>query len=231
MKFEEKLKARELRLQGQSIKQIAIELGVAKSSVSVWVRDIKLSDEQLNIMIKEKRWTIGQIKASEVQKSMAIERRQLYLEKGYERAKCDENFRLICAIYWGEGSKGKNAVQVSNCDPIMIALFAKWFTNNGYDYSFRVQYYGENGLTEKEIVNWWKNEAQLKENCFRKFTICKINRASQKKKIGKLPYGTGYIYVGRTELLYNIFGGINYLKEKLNKYSDDRLAYVRGNRA
>jgi transposase-like protein len=44
MKTAERLRARELRSErGLSIKQIARTLGVAQSSVSVWVRDIELS--------------------------------------------------------------------------------------------------------------------------------------------------------------------------------------------
>lgn len=40
MKKEERKKARQLRREGWAIQKISVELGVAKSSVSVWVRDI-----------------------------------------------------------------------------------------------------------------------------------------------------------------------------------------------
>jgi len=42
----ERVRARELRSDGRSVGSIAAELGVAKSSVSRWVRDIALSPEQ-----------------------------------------------------------------------------------------------------------------------------------------------------------------------------------------
>lgn len=38
-------KARELRAKGRSVKEISAELGVAQSSVSIWVRDVPLSPE------------------------------------------------------------------------------------------------------------------------------------------------------------------------------------------
>ena len=41
-----KEKARTLRRNGRSVKEIEKKLGVARSSVSVWVRDIKLTEEQ-----------------------------------------------------------------------------------------------------------------------------------------------------------------------------------------
>ena len=39
-KYEEQAKARELRARSWSLNEIAIELGVSKSSVSIWVRDV-----------------------------------------------------------------------------------------------------------------------------------------------------------------------------------------------
>lgn len=46
MKTVEKSAARALRQQGYSINEITAKLGVAKSSVSIWVRDIKLTHNQ-----------------------------------------------------------------------------------------------------------------------------------------------------------------------------------------
>lgn len=48
MKVMQKKEAIELRLQGKSIKDISRELGVAKSSVSVWVRNVELNDYQIS---------------------------------------------------------------------------------------------------------------------------------------------------------------------------------------
>jgi transposase len=44
MKALEKNKAISLRRQGHSIKDISKELGVAKSSVSLWVRNVELTE-------------------------------------------------------------------------------------------------------------------------------------------------------------------------------------------
>ena len=49
MKTEERFLARQLRKEeGLSIGKIASRLGVSKSSVSLWVRDIELTNEQWN---------------------------------------------------------------------------------------------------------------------------------------------------------------------------------------
>jgi transcriptional regulator with XRE-family HTH domain len=46
VKTEERRRARELRAQGWSIKEIEQLLGVSRSSVSSWVRDVELTVEQ-----------------------------------------------------------------------------------------------------------------------------------------------------------------------------------------
>ena len=46
MKTIEQKRARELRAQGCSVKEIERALGVSRSSASVWVRDVALTDEQ-----------------------------------------------------------------------------------------------------------------------------------------------------------------------------------------
>ncbi|MFH1990725.1 MAG: hypothetical protein ABIJ19_02610, partial [Patescibacteria group bacterium] len=46
MRLKEKLEARRLRCLGYSFNEIHKKLGVAKSSVSLWVRDIRLTPEQ-----------------------------------------------------------------------------------------------------------------------------------------------------------------------------------------
>ncbi len=46
MKLAQREAARKMREEGASIKEIAAKLGVSPGSASIWVRDIKLSEEQ-----------------------------------------------------------------------------------------------------------------------------------------------------------------------------------------
>lgn len=48
--FDKKLQAHQLRRKGVSIRAIASELGVAKSTVSLWCRDISLTSEQRDLL-------------------------------------------------------------------------------------------------------------------------------------------------------------------------------------
>src|SRR5437868_4690128 len=107
MKTQEKTEARELRKQGLSINDICRRLGVAKSSVSLWVRDIQLTEEQIERLNQEmirnrQRFSyLSRCGGANKNKEEAEKRHALFEQAGRERARTDERFRLICALYWG----------------------------------------------------------------------------------------------------------------------------------
>jgi hypothetical protein len=219
MKAAERLQARALRANGLSLRDIALELQVARSTVSSWVRDIVLTAEQQGHLAAKmtRGGYVGRCNGARMNRESAEKQHLMYRENGYERAKADDQFRLICALYWGEGSKSMGSVfAVSNSDPRLLNVFLRWLIAEGYDEAVRfcVQYHPTNGLSEKEIQDWWLEHLQgLKARHMKPFSVCRIHRASQQKHVGKLPYGTGRLYVCRTELLYRIFGGIDWISE------------------
>ena len=99
MKEEEKSKARKLRYKGWAITKIAKELNVSKGSVSVWVRDIKLSNIQREALNKNKTNLFAS--ASNVDKYRNI--RLGYQKDGAIKAKDnDHNHKAMCMLYWAE---------------------------------------------------------------------------------------------------------------------------------
>ena len=128
----ERIKARELRKQGVSVREIAKILHVSKSTASLWVRDIILSLEQLeklrqqNIKGGEKGRILGALK----QKQDRLERIQKGIKKGkrifFHKFTTRELLIAGTALYWAEGTKGKNFT-VTNSDPLLIAFMVGWF--------------------------------------------------------------------------------------------------------
>lgn len=127
MKIKERHKAIELRKKGYSLKEIANGLGVAKSSVSLWVRNVELSptaEKRLLTKIK-----LGQFLAAKnkIAKTKAIE--DEYIRKGKnEISKLNINgyyAKLLCAsMYWCEGTKNSKAgVGFVNSDPNLVRKF------------------------------------------------------------------------------------------------------------
>ena len=216
MKVKEKQEARRLRKDaGLSVKEIVDKLGVSKGSVSVWVRDIKLTAKQRDALEERVDGHRNKQAGADKLKEMSRKRCEAYRKEGFDIAKGDRVFELLCALYWGEGFKSKNVFAISNCDPSMLLLVGNWLLRNGYKkLGFRVQYYGENGLSENEIRNYWRKVLPfLKDDNMKSFRECKINRASQKKKIGYQKYGTAELYVCSTELVQKVYGGVDFIRE------------------
>ncbi len=126
MKKHEQKQAIEMRRQGMSYSAIAETLEVSPSTALRWTRDMVLTEEAQEI-------------ADRASTSMgaSIRRRDKYQESGRRRAKSDSSFRLLCALYWGEGRKRfSNSYQegfnLTNSDPDMIAIVSRWLEREGY---------------------------------------------------------------------------------------------------
>ena len=212
MKVEQHKKARELRQSGQSIRKISKDLQVSKSSVSRWVRGIELSPEQLRILHDNSYKFQPSTRNGQI--ALREKRHAEYRAIGYKKAQEDQTFRIICALYWGEGSKDRNRFTLANTDTMMLRGFVDWLRQEGYNekMTFCVHYYPNNGISEETIADFWVEKLSLLRTQLRKFSVCIINRASQQKHIGKRPYGTGHLTVCDTRLIQMVHGGIEFLR-------------------
>ncbi len=130
-KFLIKIKARDLRKNGQSIKDIAKILSVSPGSISLWCRDIKLTDTQITDLLKSKEGNItkGRLAGAHTQKLKRIRAIELATSEA-ERLKIlsrNEYFIAGLALYLAEGSKKMSRVQFTNSDPRIINLMLNWF--------------------------------------------------------------------------------------------------------
>jgi predicted transcriptional regulator len=205
MKKEE---ARRLRQSGMSLFAIAEKLGVAKSSVSVWVRDIVLTSAQRQSLKQGPKVVSSAVREwNEKQKSQSAERVIKYRQEGFNTAAQDHQFRVICALYWGEGHKANPYFKISNCDWKLMRVVYNWLVSQGFGDIIRFHVvYHEGGLTAEEIGKWWMEKLPgLKTSQFQKFTT---KRAGANKK---WPYGVANLIVHRRQLYEKLMGGIDYL--------------------
>ena len=152
-KLAEREKARELRAQGMSLLGIAQELGVSKSSVSLWVRDMDVTIEQR----RAGWWTKGNPHPATIRKNAQIERMN---QLGVERlGELDEQAFLAAgaALYAGEGSKTDKAVIFVNSDGAMVAFFCAWFRHFFAvdEARLRCSLYLHEGLDLAAAVRYW----------------------------------------------------------------------------
>jgi len=82
-----KLEARELREKGESIIIISKKLGISKSTVSKWCRDIVLSEEQILKLLNNKSLGLkkAQLKGALVQKTRRLARIEEYVLEGCKK--------------------------------------------------------------------------------------------------------------------------------------------------
>ncbi len=219
MKTLEKKKAIVLRKQGESIKDIAKALGVAKSSISVWVRDVQLTKKQLSELSRggfskdviEKRRTT---RLSNEQ----IKRESIMHLAGKDITKISKyELRLIgLCLYWGEGGKTNQGIaRVSNSDPVVIKVMMRFFREISLveEKKFRGHIHTYSHLNAKVAEKYWSEVSGIPCKQFYKTYIKKS--ISSLGKRDKLPYGTFDIYVCDTKLFLGIMGQIQKIKNLL----------------
>ena len=205
-------RARELRTRGSSIREIAEELGVAKSSVSEWVRDIELAPEQAADLLARDPVASGRTLGHEAWSRLCRERREAAQEDGRSRARAaDPLHRAGCMLYWAEGSKTSSQMVFTNSDVEMMRFFLS-FLRGCYgigddDVRLSVNCFLGNGLSLDQIESWWLAALGLPRTCLR---AAAVNRGSKASKGIRRPlvYGTAQLKVHSTALKQSILGAI-----------------------
>jgi hypothetical protein len=196
-----------------ALRDIAEQLGVSKSSVSLWCRDVELSAEQ-EAALREKNPALnGQMLGTRVRRERCRLRRIEAQEHGRELArKADPVHAGGCMLYWAEGSKQRNAVQLANADADLLVTFLH-FLRACYDVPDRavtlsVNCFLGNGLTLDEIQDWWLARLDLPSSCIRRAVVNRPSSASKRLKGNVLPYGTARLTVHSTDVIQSIYGAI-----------------------
>ena len=129
MKLKEKTKAIHLRKLGKSYSEIGKKISVSKSTLSLWLRDIDLTDIQLKRLKGRQKSGLSGGKANHEKR---IQKTKKIIEESRKEAKNllkKPLFLLGLMLYWAEGDKSeeRERVKFSNSDPLMIKLMIKWF--------------------------------------------------------------------------------------------------------
>lgn len=214
MRAIERKKARELRAQGLSVREIAERIRCAKSSISEWVRDISLTPKQIErLELKQDR---ARAKAanhpnSPKQKWARIRSNIIDSSKKEIPPKYSlSTLKLIgSALYWAEGYKASvNMINFSNSDPNMIVVMMHFFRRvcKVPENKFRGMVHIHSHLDKEKAKKFWSIVSGIPIKQFHK-TQFGISRASKHKR-DTLPLGTFRIVICDTCLLSKIKGWI-----------------------
>ena len=214
-KFLLKIKARKLRRNGFSEKEIANKLRVSKGSVSIWCRDIRLSRRALSRLIKrmERGGYLGRLRGAQILKNRRLRRIEILESKGKERiGKLNLRDFLIsgAVFYWAEGNKKTRALKFTNSDPEAIKLMMDWFRTiwNIETKRFR-PWVGINQIHKKRIKKVEKYWSKLANLPLKQFALPVFYKAKNKKIYENFQqhYGTFNIEIKRpSEIKHQIQG-------------------------
>jgi hypothetical protein len=165
-KVVERQQARQLRRTGLPLGEIAVRLGVSKSSVSLWVRDVEFDGP----VVRSARGRRRNPNALQRRKQGEIER---LLKEGRVRiGRLSEREFLVAgvALYAGEGAKRDGAVKFANSDPRMIAFYCAWLRRffEIDETRLRMRLYLHQGLDLAASVAYWSTLTGIPPSQFQK---------------------------------------------------------------
>jgi hypothetical protein len=164
-KLAERQQARQLRRNGLPLAEIAARLGVSKSSVSLWVRDVAF--EPLPGPVRGRRRS-----PNALQRRRQAEVDRLLAEGRARIGRLSEREFLVAgvALYAGEGSKRDGSVIFANSDPQMVVFFCSWLRHFfPIDESrLRVRLYLHQGLDLTGATAFWCQLTGIPESQFSK---------------------------------------------------------------
>ncbi|HVM16448.1 MAG TPA: helix-turn-helix domain-containing protein [Gaiellaceae bacterium] len=214
MKTRERELARRLRREeGLSVKEIERRLGVSRSSVSVWVRDVRLTPEQRERLRRTDPAHDGHAAAAAARRATFRARRAAAQERGRALARePDALFAAGCMLFWAEGSKRRDAVILVNSDPEMLRFFV-WFLRRYFDVpdeKFRVScnLFADHAARQHEVEAHWLDVLGLPRGCLLKSTVNRYSPHSKRKRLNMLPFGTCRVAVNSVEIAQQIYGAI-----------------------
>ena len=213
VKVSEREEARRLRREdGLALRVIAARVGVAVSSVSLWTRDIELTESQHERLRQANPIYNRQLRGQAGRSASARAIRLAAQDHGRRMARVGIPEHLLgCMLYWAEGSKDRNRVVFTNSDPAMLRTFLGFLRGpcevGNERIALTVNCHLNNGLSLAEIEAWWLAELGLPATALRAATV---NRPSSASRWGRnvLVYGTARLCVHSTFLVQSIYGAI-----------------------
>jgi hypothetical protein len=216
-KIKEKEQAVLLRKQGKTYDEILKEVDVARSTLSLWLRDVGLGKKQYQRITERK-------KAAQRTGALAHKNKRITSqEKIYAQARAEigdiskrELWLIGIALYWAEGKKEKESrpghgMEFINSDPRMIRVFLRWLqeccgvTLAGISFSI---YIHESHKDKLDLIRtFWSEKTELPIFLFTKCYFKKHNIKTKRKNVGDLYNGLLRVRVCRSSVLHRKITG------------------------
>lgn len=215
-RIEDKLQAQKLRHQGLSYGEILRKISVSKSTISLWCKDIQLTEKQKLRLLSNKQFgqRKGSLVAAENKRNARIERTEkinCLAKKDVGRIINRDKFMAGISLYAAEGNKGDGKAGFSNADPKLIKFMTNWFMVFAKVpmKKLRGSIWLHEGLSEKNSKKFWSGLINLPPNQFHKTYIAKIKNNSKKIRKNIHQYGVFQIRFSDSTIHRKIMGWIS----------------------
>lgn len=185
---QEKELAIKLRRQGSSYKEILAQVPVAKSSLSLWLKDLPLTDSEKSVLKKrtDSNITHGRIKAAAANQQRRLDREKIWFEEAknaFVIHKNDPFFHSGVSLYWAEGAKRSDTFQFTNSDVDMIKVMISWLEKfTVYErQEIRYRLYIHKFYAHEDCEQWWAKKLGVSHHQFKK-TVYKPTDVGIKKR-------------------------------------------------
>lgn len=214
----DKQTAIKLRKQGKSYQEIAVSIGVPKSTLSNWFSGVLWSEKTKNYLsglardnARKRMTAISHKKRDELRN--AYQKQRIIARKQFRKFIKGRLFVAGLMIYWGEGdSKLENGmIRVANSDPLMIRLFYKFLKTYLPEVSSKAKIYLVlyPDLNEETCQRHWSKEVGLPLDRFIKSSFIKGRHPTK-----RLSYGIGTLTVSNRLYKEQVMTWINLAKQE-----------------
>lgn len=212
-KHDRRAAARALRLAGRTYDEIVAEVGVSKSTVSLWVRDLPKPPPRDRAaharMMNDRRW-------EPYRRRRDAERRETIAAAMAEVGALSGRELLLigAALYWAEGTKAKpwarrdERVVFTNSDPDVIQVFLRWLDRLGVAperRTYRVAIHESADLAAAH--RYWADLIGISVQDFQKPSIKRHNPRTVRHNVGAGYHGCLVIKVYKSAELYRRIEG------------------------
>jgi hypothetical protein len=217
-KIQEKKQAILLRKQGKTYAEILNSIPVAKSTLSLWLREVGIAKRQIQ------KLTHKRLAASKRGGQARYQQRIYKYDELFNSAKSfitpiskKELFLIGVVLYWAEGSKEKpyrpgSGIEFINMDPRMIVLFITWLTEickiQKDMIVFETHLHQTSAHRVEDVKQYWSTITGFPLNCF---NIIRFKKhpliVTKRKNIGDLYFGSLKIRVRQSSSLVRKIAG------------------------
>ncbi len=187
---QEKKRAVLLRRKGYSYNDILKEVKVAKSSLSLWLKDLPLTRAEKSYLRTrlDKNISRGRIKAAAAHHANKMQRDQKTIQiakQEFQSFREDPLFQTGIGLYWAEGAKRSTTFQFTNSDSDMVEVILAWLEKytqyKRQDIGFRL--FLHNAYAHESCEEKWAKNLSIKIEQFKK-TVYKPSAYRYKTRPG-----------------------------------------------